>query len=654
MIINADEKLVAELLVFLKKLGVTVQDCTLAEGYLNGETGDGVLQQFQKINFTSLPAAYEMHDEMAKLMTGLDETEGRQVCERFFNVLYAIGHTTCHILFLHSILNKLMYAEACELHKVVAVYIEGAAEETGYLRRHQIDYLIGVVRSDTERFRKSMDCLRGEDSKYYLSAMAVYFCKKYGVIKPLTAEDAALMKEYEEKLLGCLDEWLGRQRCAGRKRIVSAISGHQLAKELLEGVGMCSLAEPAWRELCFICSMAYLNFLLSDVLRDIARTCLAVDVERSLFTFADVSVGTLDASRRIGTRGGDYDDLFWIDSETYIRWAAIMEYTHILKRQLVKNQEIYLRAMEEDGFQVLITKKRQTAPSDVIRAVNVLKDLLKKENPGLYEQFGAGKPDYERVIGYLVEDTPHAETAREYLRGNCSISGLYPYMEEFRRGIIPDGYMRAQKRHCRDDDFFDRCRAYAALVCSEYTKVVEDNEKAQQGVEKFFRTLDKEQMDIAHQLTAFVTAYKTYDGARGCSLRALVNGAVDVFSRYLDMRRQETVEAFWGARAEGRYLALLVMREDAERYKGEILSYASDRARLVRDELLEILYGQRDWERDVRALLGAGKAAQREMAVQVLTRWQQEGGSYKDVFRQAMEKERSTKVLMLLQDALNM
>ncbi|MDE5824171.1 MAG: DUF4132 domain-containing protein, partial [Lachnospiraceae bacterium] len=143
---------------------------------------------------------------------------------------------------------------------------------------------------------------------------------------------------------------------------------------------------------------------------------------------------------------------------------------------------------------------------------------------------------------------------------------------------------------------------------------------------------------------------------KGCSAETLLAGAVNAFAGYLNSeRREEVIAAFPGAKAEGRYLLLLAMRKDTARNKQEILNCASDTAKLVKEELMDILYSQRDWEDEVKALLEAKKAAQREIAIQVLSHWQQEGGNnnYNGVLLQAMEKEKNAKVLALLQGALN-
>lgn len=63
------------------------------------------------------------------------------------------------------------------------------------------------------------------------------------------------------------------------------------------------------------------------------------------------------------------------------------------------------------------------------------KDVLKSENPDLYQKtVQNAKPNHEQMIKQLVPDTPHAELAREYLRGSGKVSDLYPYDEEFATG----------------------------------------------------------------------------------------------------------------------------------------------------------------------------------------------------------------------------
>ena len=129
--------------------------------------------------------------------------------------------------------------------------------------------------------------------------------------------------------------------------------------------------------------------------------------------------------------------------------------------------------MDEGGYTSLLSKKNSTWNSST-DAVNYLKDVVKKENPKLYGEAVLARPNYEEVIAYLVKDTPNAELAREYLRGNGSIEALYPYAAEYSGGYVSHNYMKAQKKHCNDQGFFNRCKAFMILTCSEQTTFAEE------------------------------------------------------------------------------------------------------------------------------------------------------------------------------------
>lgn len=712
MMINTDNKQIIEIVAFLEKLGISSQDCALAERYLKDEAGDEVLDQFQRIDFAAAAVSFQIKEELNSIEWRLIQNGMRDIWVRLFNVLFAIGHHTSSALFQSRGVDG-------ENYKAAIIYIENSSEDEGYLpasemTRYMMDDLLRDIDNKPENLRGIIDLLKGEGAKYYLTVLAAYFGTKYPETEALEtivhgtntqesipgcgkglieASDEPFLQAYEEGLLGCLDELLSDQGCVAHEEITAAVRAHRLTPELLAATEQCSFTTPAYQKLCLIANLAYINYMFSDVLRDIVRVCLSVDAERVLSAMADALDQSPEANGRIGRRGGDCSELFWIEPKTYIRWMAfetareLRTYSKtyaasvripILKGQLAKNQDSYLQALDQDGYASLAPKIGYFL-EDAIKAVNVLKDVLKEENPGLYEQIGAGKPDYERIIGYLAGNRPHAQRAMEYLRGHCSISELYPYEAEFFVDMRFDNYIQEHKRHWEDECFLNRCNAFMALTGSEFTtivekkdllealrahvnpawkhvKVVEEEKKLQTAyVERFFKMLDGEQLDIAHQLKCFVASYTAYRGPCGCDTETLLAGAANAFAGYLDSeRREETLAAFSNTRAEGRYLALLAMRKDTLKNRKEILSFASDTTKLIKNELLDILYGQRDWEEDIRILLLEGKkAAQRETAVQVLMHWQQEGGSYNDILSQALEQEKNAKVRTLLQGALN-
>ncbi len=647
MIVNKGNGQIADMLAFLAKIGVSRQDCALAEQYLNGEVGDEVLDQFQRIDFAAKAFPYSITYELDSIMKGVGRADKRAACIRLFNVMFAIGHSSCAAFFYAFHQHPIEAVMECALYKKLILFMERWGK---YMSSYDLGRMREIAQNNPENLRESMHLIRKEGSQYLLMALTVYFWMKYTEAKQLAAEDVELMKEYEDAILECLDEWLQQQACFGHDRIVSAVRAHQLTKEMIDGIIQCALSEDARRQICSIGCMAYLNFQLSDVLMDVVRVCLAVDAEWVLFAFSDAS------KEKISSGGGDYDELFWIEPDTYIRWAAVQNYPRILKRQLEKNQEHYLKAIDGEGYKTCFVKShsKKSAGEDWISAINALKDVLKEENFQLYEQINAAKPYYDKVIHYLVRDTPNAELAREYLRGHCKISALYPHEEEFVTGYVSYDYMHGYQRHCNDPGFFDRCKAFMVLACSEFIRVVENCEKEVEQVEQFYHLLDAQDMDIVHQLNGFMAIYGSRDCWRGCDAELFVKGTVNTFARYLNgERREETLAAFSGAKAEGRYLALLVMRKDTARNKQEILNYASDSTRLVREELLDILYGQQDWLDEIKVLLEAKKMAQRELAARVLTHWQQESGGYNEVLLHAIKKEKNAKILTMLQGALD-
>lgn len=369
MVINAEDKRIIRMLTFLEKLGISGPDCALAEKYLDGGVGDEVLDQFQRIDFMAVQIPDEVLQELDAIEWDIGRGEGYPLWIRLFNVLFAIGHNTSSVLFSHSCVNG-------ERYKAMVIYIEKCSEETGYLNNHHrtcfdMGGLMHEIDNKPEKVQEMIEQLKGEGAKYYLSVLAAYFYKKYIDAKLIAAEDTELMQVYEEGMLDCLDEWLAQQNCPTREKIVTAIHTQQLTAELLVGVKPCSFTDSDRKKLCFIGSMAYLNVMLSEMLLDIVRTCLAVDAEWILLAMSDAIDKSPGAKDRIGQ---DYSELFWIEPETYIRWAAFeIAYAYtvcryheeyvcsvqipILKRQLEKNQESYLKALGEKGYTTLLAKR---------------------------------------------------------------------------------------------------------------------------------------------------------------------------------------------------------------------------------------------------------------------------------------------------------
>lgn len=661
MVANPNKQ-ISKMIALLKKMGISKQDCELAEKYLSGEVGDEILDQFQRMNL--LAASKQMDTEAWSITKQVEKEDKRAVCVRFFNVAYAIGHGSCRRLFWYTTFNNI---EECALYKRMIVYMDARMEYPGYLYQSDYNTLLEMAQNNPLNLIQALPFLKEEEELYAAAALALYFGKKYKTPDKVSAKDAEYMEEYEKIILKNFGEWLAKQGCTTHGEAIAAIRGQKPAGNIIGRIELYNINVEEKQRFYFICSLAYLNFQLSGVLMEVVRACAVMNAEETLNSFIDVYVGDGGARTDIAFIGADFEELFDIDPTLFICWAASLNYRQILIRQLEKNQESYLKAMNPDECHTLIyvCMRSKGFPANCLQvcnktedALNTLKDVMQIEKPALYQQAVQNvKPDHEQMINYLVADTPHAEIAREYLRGNCKVSELYLYDKEFGDGFPTEAYrvrssMEKYKKHCHDQGFLDRCRVFLVLRQVQTVDEIDNAFSEKNGIENFFAALDREQLDIAHQLQAFALMYKNNSHYYGIRLEKLEKSVENRFTEFLQERREETIQAFSKSPAEARFLALRILRKDTQANKQEILSYAKDSSSLVSAELFKILCSQKDWEDDIKKMLEAKKAAERELAIRVLLQWQKDGGNYKDILLQAHEKEKSAKLVTMLQRAL--
>ena len=654
MVTNADNSQIGDMIELLEKLDVSAQDCVLAERYLRGDAGDEVLDQFETQDFL---ITWEVEREAERLMKGLCKRDQRETCIQLVNVLFAIGHDTCAQL-VQGGSGVVFDAVEIELYKRIVLFVHYVTSASGIWDQGMWNRLPGIAHNRVEDLREVIEPLKVEGEKYVLPVLVLYFNRKYQEADKICGEDASYMDTYENILLHYLNTWVVRQEYREHAEVLDAIRGGQFTEKLLGQVKTRNMTNEELKRFQTVCSTAYLNHRLSPVLTNIVKACMTINVLAALYSLESVCS---DGPGIVKTDNADYDELFGIEPEIYICWAAMAEKRQILKRQLEKHPDLYRKALDEKGLE-LLAKHYQRAGGhldfyDTVMVANVLKDVLKQEKPELYQQeVGKMKSNHEQMIQQLVANTPHAQLAKEYLRGNCAVSELYPYDNEFgdgfQNGYVMQDYLWKYQKHCNDDGFINRCNVFLVIRRCPYMRIRKGIVNAE-GVIAFFALLDGEGLDVAHQLSGFGTLYKANAYYSGCKTEILTEGAEEAFAGYLRTRREETIAAFSGAGAEGRYLALRVLRKEPDQNRREILSFVADSSKLVKEELLDILYAQTDWAEDMKALLQAKKAAQREMAVRVMAHWQQKGGNYNEALLQAMEKEKNAKVMTLLQGALN-
>ena len=91
--------------------------------------------------------------------------------------------------------------------------------------------------------------------------------------------------------------------------------------------------------------------------------------------------------------------------------------------------------------------------------------------------------------------------AKEYLRGKCAVSALYPYEAEYVEGMQfgyhPSNALYKYQRHCNDQEFINRCKVFLVIGGCCYMKL---DRRTANGVKELFAVLDGEQLDMVHQI----------------------------------------------------------------------------------------------------------------------------------------------------------
>mgnify|MGYP006990132099 CR=1 FL=1 len=114
--------------------------------------------------------------------------------------------------------------------------------------------------------------------------------------------------------------------CAAHEKVISTLRKKKQAGDFIGRIEHTSMKMEEQRTFCFLCTFAYLNFQLSDVLLAVIQTCAAVNAELMLVSIRYVFIGNNGCRTHFAFRGMDYDELFHIEPALYICMAAINNY----------------------------------------------------------------------------------------------------------------------------------------------------------------------------------------------------------------------------------------------------------------------------------------------------------------------------------------
>lgn len=660
----------------IEKLNLSQERVNAIESYLKGETSLEMLESFPVQDLSNVNGM-----ELSNLMQS-DLRKGRmEEVGKLFNALFSVGQASCEPLIAPGVttVNDL---PGVDLAKLQAVAAQTAVSNQWRLRGYSVEALIKLAGGKPETLRTAIQYSEQNNASGRLFLMACYFLSKYpytGGQQPETSKnllaglgkifakkeeapkeqaagenvrleekDQKLLERYESIIVNTFEKVVSHQDPAAVKELQEALREKRVDENAKKRAAGCQVQNEFLLQL--VGGTAYLNYGLSPILKSTVELLLAVDCRRMIHVMEEISLyvstGKVDV-RRYGT---DFDKVFGIEPREWIIWAVTGKQKSILKAQFHSNRETYLQVMEEMNFD----------------HANDMLEVIREEDPALQKKILSARKndgdnkDRERLIDGLVPkgNASVENILKEFLRGKEPVTAIYPYSDQMGArwgGSNASDQLNTYKRNYDDQAFVDRYLTYMAVRGCDYFFSSYLSKKGrnidQEMTKSLFEGFTRVNVDLFHQVNfaAMIRDVFYFDNQKETFFSCLK----PIFQKYLSERKEEMTQAFRDAGATGRYLGLLVYGEDPKSYKEEILGFSQDSSKLVKETLQTILGAQRDWEEDIKTFLNSKKGAERELAVQILAAWNQEG-AYTGVLTEALEKEKNGKVRTLLEKALNL
>lgn len=623
----------------------TDDELSLAEDYLLGSAGQQELEKlaFRDMSNLSSDKAQVCESALSQLMNQGGSGEARRMAQ----FLFAAGQSTSMAVLMPR--HPLYYGRnydffPAEPEKRAAVYAPKMGN-VAYLRRpNAIPDLIKAADGDPENLIKALVYQKNKSPAGRLVLLGAYFVAKYpdGGQGSLEGQDARLMREYEDEIVDSLSQiYMDPAVLANWKTIREAVDQDQVDDGILKMAETANhMVNQFWLQL--FGGMSFLNYPLSARLKNVVKICLRanLDVMENIMAF-------LDVRRDLARRGGEYDGIFGIEPRQYINWAAQKGDIAVLKAQCQRNRECFLEYMEKADFKIY----------------NTMASVLQQVHPAEYQaRIGAGvRRQQAKVIDAFVKMTDQniGSQVKEYLEGKTD--QIEPFCACGKKLLDTGGGYSVSKfwdllKSYRDGFGYDALHNKVVallMLCGGFTKYVyvfSYNYVKAEDVKKLFSAAESVKLPLKYQLAGYEDIADTYClGPEGA--KVYEETSTEIFRQYLAERREEMLAAIREAGSIGRSLGLRLLSENPQQNRTEILKFAQDTAKGVKEELLGLLYRQTDWEEDIIALLSSKKAADRDVAVRVLAKW--DGGKYGTLFAEALEKEKNGKVRALLDSALN-
>lgn len=670
--INPQNQRIAKIVELFEQMTLfTADEITLIEDYLSGAAGK---EEIEKLSFRDLSAVpSDLSSKMRSLGVELLNKGRDEEATKLGDILFTVGQSSCCEMMpaqnYYSVDRGLTLVK--EPAKRVAIYAAQIGMNEYQVNRYNLPKLIKMADNLPEVLKEAVQYQKNRSENGRLILLTAYFRTKYQNVKlveegeedkaggfltgmskllgrgagdgepsvQINAEDAGLLKIYWNiHLLSLHSLYKDQMPRLDLEEIIKAIYNDKVDARILKKA-QANLPVDRFM-LRLLGGTAFVNYAQSHCLKNVLKICLAADTP----TMLDI-MDNMDLRDELDRKGGNFDEVFCIDSRKLIAWAGAKGKMKILKGQFQRNQEAYLEHMK-------------TADFDTFNRMNA---VIKEADPALYKE-RMDKDVFRqqsKVIDALVQivDAQASSAVREYLSGEKGIESLYIYEDKlqssvsYRWGGTHWNILQSYQNSYGYDALSNRCETFLMLYrgYSNISSLRMNNEIKEERVKRLFAAVNAEHLSLKHQLNGYADAYDGFYLDKW--KEQFQKPAKDVFRGYLEERREEMLAAFQEAGSTGRCLGIQILAEHPGENKAILLAFAQDSSKAVREELLNLLYREKGWEEDILKLLSSKKAAEREIAIRVLAKW--DSGKYAPMLTQSLEKEKNGKVRTLLETVLH-
>lgn len=648
----SEEKNYLKMQEALEDLDLSAKNMEIADKYLNpDEKADKeILKDVEIMDFSKLDK-----EKTAKSKHFVEHCSKRQrndLLQTYVSFITAIGGSTAtYALNTYSYYGKSIVKEFMTEAQWAAVWAEAVVWNQ---HTSSIDNLLGVTGAgmeSPETLYQAMQLCYNEakNAKTLLAGIYLHKVKpvsKKGILSGLfssgkdhakTAEVAAYL---EESIIDSMENMLSGP----------SLSESDL-KRLQDYVGKGDADESIPADLYQILDGATASDYLIKLLAGSAF--LAIDHSGSFETFIKLAAAvnpsvTLEAllmrseAKWMLSHLERMENILPVTPETYMKWCI----KHKVNDGLQRYSKKYPQDVEKLTAQ--LSSENYMYLMHQVKIGN--KDLYQKLHSTAGEQM-------KRILAQeFTNDLTTGKTeAVNYLLGETAITDIYPFVAgwrtEYRYSYRDPRKLISLKE--QETQLYERIVIIEALrqQCGFFVYYLMKGTKEQtlndQDIEGLLQVFERQNLDYRYIFEAADCIYNAYS----YNLRKyFLNYLVQYYSSKKPVPKQVLEDLLKTGVPTVRLICAMIMDTSWQEYEKELLSCAADSSKQVREQLVKLYAGHRDWEPNIKDMLKSKKGQEREMAASVLKEWG--AANYRPELEAALEAEKSKKIKAVLQDCL--